>query len=326
MRPSGQSENVEAIVRFMEESRSRLLASLVGAYIQRHADDDEEERAQRLIGGALHSWKKNMWAREGVMSRKDGSDLRHDELRLPKLSVERRSEATREDPLTHTSPAQLADHAILTFHNLMRGLDSMMVSDDRETIRLHMSAEFVMIRALIEAAAAAVWLLGPSDSDERITRSMRLRFTELDFAKRLTKDYNLLEEPADEEATKAQMDFINGQIADLRLTARDAGISWSSVSKLVGPAKIVQGAADFVPELGPAMAHWYWSTASSIAHAEQGNMSQLADLKFIGVDVRDSPIAHAEPSALSIWKHLEAALTMVRRAHELWNMRAAAPE
>lgn len=267
-----------------------------------------------------------MWNREGVMSREDGSDLRLDELRLPKLSVERRSETTRDDPLTHTSPGQLADHAILTFHNLMRGLDSMMVSDDRETVRLHLSAEFVMIRALIEAAASAVWLLGPPDSDERITRSMRMRFTELDFSKRLTKDYNALAESVDEVATKEQMAFVNGQIADLRQTARDAGISWSSVSKLVGPSKIVQGAAHYVPELGPAMAHWYWSTASSIAHAEPSNMSQLADLKFIGVDVRNAPVAHAEPSAASIWKHLEAALTLISRAHELWNMRAAGPK
>lgn len=297
----------------------------VGSYIQRHADDEAEARAQRLIGGAMHGWKESMWDRDGVMSREDGSDLRGDELRLPKLSLDRRSEATRLDPLTHTSPGQLADHAILTFHNLMRGLDSLMISDDRETIRLHLSAEFVMIRALIEAAASAVWLLGPNSSDVRITRSMRLRFTEIDFSKRLATEYQRLANSTDDDATAAQVDFVNGQLADLRRTARDAGISWSSVSKLIGPAKIVQEAAEDVPDLGPAMAYWYWSTASSIAHAEHANMSQLADLKFIGVDFRNTPIAHAEPSAASIWKHLEAALTLVARAHELWNMRAASP-
>lgn len=296
----------------------------MGTYIQRHADEEGESRAQRLIGGALHGWMKSMWDRDGIMSREDGSDLRKDELRVPKLAFDRRSEATQDDPLTHVSPGQLADHAILTFHNLMRGLDSMMVSDDRETIRLHLSAEFVMIRALIEAASSAVWLLGPPSSDERITRSMRLRFTELDFSKKLTKEYNHLAASIDEGATAAQVEFVNGQLADLRQTARDAGISWSSVSKLIGLAKIVQGAAEYIPELSPAMAHWYWSTASSIAHAEQANMNQLADLKFVGVDVRDSPVAHAEPSAVSIWKHLEAALAMIACAHALWNARAAA--
>lgn len=297
----------------------------VGSYIYRHADDEAEARAQRLIGGALHGWMQTMWDRDGVMSREDGSDLRGDELRLPKLPLDGRSEATRNDPLTHTSPGELADHAILTFHNLMRGLDSLMVSDDRETIRLHLSAEFVMIRALIEAAASAVWLLGPNSSDERITRSMRLRFTELDYSKKLTKDYSRLAGLTDDESTAAQVDFVNGQLSDLRQIARNAGISWPSVSKLVGPAKIVQEAAEDVPGLGPAMAYWYWSTASSIAHAEQANMSQLADLRFIGVDVRNAPVAHAEPSAASIWKHLEAALTLIGRAHELWNMRAAPP-
>jgi len=295
---------------------------MVGKYVQRHAEPVEEERAQRLIGGVLNGWKRDMWDRDGVMSRHDGSDLRNDERRLPRLPRDKRSAATLNDPLTHTTPSEVADHAILTFHNLMRGFDSMVMSDDRQELRLHLTAEFVMIRALIEAAGTAVWVLGPTGSDERITRSMRLRHSELNFAKRLTKQYNEHAEYVDDSATKAQMDFVNGQIADLKVMARAAGISWSAVSKDIGPAAVAAGAGEYVPELGKAMAFWYWSTASSVAHAEQGNTRELADLKFIGIDARDSPIAYAEPSAATIWKHLEAAIHMVNNAHRLWNLRA----
>ena len=265
-----------------------------------------------------------MWDRVGVMSRHDGSDLRIDELRLPKLPRDQRSEATRDDPLMNVSPPDIADHSISTFHNLMRGFDSMVISDARDELRLHLTAEYVMIRALIEAACTALWVLGPDDSDERITRSMRLRHNELAFAKKLTKVYNDHTDTdlVDEDATKAQMDFVNGQLADLKVMARAAGRSWSSIAKNVAPSEIVTDAGEYVSELGPAMAFWYWSTASSIAHAEQGNTRQLADLRFVGVDVRNSPIAHAEPSAASIWKHLEAALQMVNSAHRLWNRRA----
>lgn len=306
----------------MSDSETQRLRPLVGKYIQQHAEPVDEERAQGLLGGALNRWKETMWDREGVMSRHDGSDLRNDELRLPKLPRGQRSDATRDDPLIHVSPSDIANHAILTFHNLMRGFDSMVVSDARDEMRLHLSAEYVMIRALIEAACTAVWVLGPDESDERITRSMRLRRNELAFAKRLTKVYNEQAELVDDDATAAQMAFVNGQLQDLKVMARTAGRSWSAVEKNLSPSDIVLGAGEYVADLGPAMTFWYWSTASSIAHAELGNMHQLADMRFIGVDVRDAPIVNAEPSAASIWKHFEAVLHMINSAHALWNKRA----
>ena len=186
-----------------ESTEHPLINALVGRYIQQHAEPVDEDRAQRLIGGALNSWKDNMWDRDGVMSRHDGSDLRGDELRLPKLPRDQRSEATRDDPLIHVSPSDVADHAILTFHNLMRGLDSMVISDGRDKMRLHLSAEYVMIRALIEAASTVLWVLGPDSSDERITRSMRVRHKELAFTKKLTKVYSDdVRPPLSREASK----------------------------------------------------------------------------------------------------------------------------
>jgi len=53
-------------------------------------------------------------------------------------------------------------------------------------------------------------------------------------------------------------------------------------------------------------------------------MNLFADMKFSGVDVRDEPIAHLEPSAVTIWKHLEVAHLVISVAHALWNRRAAA--
>lgn len=266
-----------------------------------------------------------MHDRHGVMSREDGSDLRRDELRLPKLPLPERSLKTKNDPLTHVSPPQQADHAILTFHNIMRAFDSMVVSDDRTELRLHLSAEFTLIRALLEAATTAVWILGPDDSDERIRRTLRLRYSELSYSRKLAIRFAELTEADVASELSAQEEFVDGQVSDLVAMAVKAGLEAREVMRPVAPGTIAAQAGSYVSELGPALTYWYWSTASSIAHGEPANMNELADMKLIGVDVRDQPIAYVEPSAIAIWNHLKAAHEVIRVAHSLWNNRAAAP-
>lgn len=282
-----------------------------------------EKQAQRRIGELLEGWMTVMHGRDGVMSREDGSDLRNDELRLPKLTVEERSSATRDDPIWHVSPSHQADHAILMFHNLMYAFDSMVVSDDRGTIRLHLSAEFTLIRALIEAASVALWVLGPEDSDTRVIRALRLKHSELTFSKKLAIRYSELADTDTDGARTAQETFVNGQLEDLATMAANAGVPPREAMRPASPGTIASEAGQYLPALGPALAYWYWSTASSVAHSEPGNVRTLADMQFVGVDVRDQPIAHFEPSAIEIWNHLNVAHQMISVAHQLWNQRAA---
>lgn len=49
-------------------------------------------------------------------------------------------------------------------------------------------------------------------------------------------------------------------------------------------------------------------------------------MTFIGVDVRDEPVAQVDPSAVAIWNHLKVAHDIITVAHALWNHRAAAQE
>lgn len=309
----------------MSNPQPHRYAGLSGQYLQRHGDDLSEEGAQSKIGGLLNGWKKAMHGRDGVMSREDGSDLRNDELRLPKLPLAERSTATKDDPLWYVTPAHQADHAILTFHNLMRGLDSMVLSDDRTVMRLHLSAEFVIIRALIEAASTAVWVLGPNTSDERIEHALRLRHSEIAYSRRLAIKFSELAGAGTEAALAAQEEFVDGQLQDLATMARKAGIEVARATKPVAPGTIASESGSYVSGLSPALTYWYWSTASSVAHGEIANTGELSDMKFVGVDVRDQPIAHVEPSAVSIWNHLRVAHELIAEAHALWNRRAAKP-
>jgi hypothetical protein len=205
----------------------------------------------------------------------------------------------------------------------MRALDSMVVSDDRTELRLHLTAEFVIIRALIEAATTAVWILGPEGGDERIARSLRLRHMELSYSRKLSIKFAELTDSDVEEELQAQEQFVGGQLSDLMTMASKAGIETRDVVRSVSPGTIAAEAGGYVPELGSALCYWYWSTASSIAHGEPGNITGLADMRFIGIDARNEPVAHVEPSAVAIWNHLNVAHEVIREAHALWNRRAA---
>lgn len=194
-----------------------------------------------------------MHGRDGVLSREDGSELRGDELRLPKLSVEKRSAATKTDPLSLMSPAHQADNGIQMFHNLMRALDSMVLSDDRAGMRLHLSAEFVLIRALLEAANTALWVLGPEESDERIARSLRLRYAEISYSRKLAMKFTELAGPDAQDAFIAQQEFVDGQLADRATMATDAGLEVRRATRPVSPSTLASEAGTYVPGLGGAL-------------------------------------------------------------------------
>lgn len=302
-----------------------MLAAAQGQYLQRQVDDASEARAQRKIAGLLNGWREAMGDRQGIMSRNDGSDLRGDELRVPLLPKERRSPHTRDHPPEHVTAPDQADHAIAMFHNLMVAFDAMVMNESRDRLRLHLTAEYVIIRALLEAATTALWILGPDDSNTRITRALRLRHDELKHSMNLAKNFAKFSNTLQDNAYLAQEEFVLGQIADLKTLATDAHVELSSVTKNVTPSIIAVEGGAYVPDLGGPLTYWYWSTASSLAHGEPANMRALSDMKFIGVDHRDSPVGHVEPSEASIFLHLEVAHQLITKAHDLWNSRARRP-
>lgn len=309
-----------------KQARDAILAARVGQYIQRQADEDTEDAAQGKILGLLNGWRKAMANRDGVMARNDGSDLRVDELRVPKLEKERRSSQTRDHPPEHVTAPEQADHAIGLYHNLMTGLDAMMVDDDRTGLQLHLTSEYVVIRALIEAATTALWILGPDNSDTRVERALRLRHDELMYSKNLAKNYARYSHALDGDEYREQEKYVTGQVIDLKTLTVDAGLDFTKVAAKLSPSTIAAEGGVYVPELGGAMTYWYWSTASSLAHGEPSTMRTLSDMKLIGVDHRNALIAHVEPSAMSILQHLEAAHALITKAHQLWNERARADE
>lgn len=301
----------------------RRFAGMAGKYFQQHGDEAAEDKARDDIGRFLNGWKEAMWERSGIMPRADGSALRADELRVPTLPKMERTQVTQEDALSYLSSAMRADYALGHFENLMRALDAMLLNEDRTELRLHLAAPYVHIRALIEAATTALWILGPENSDDRVTHALRLRYDELTFSHRLAEKYATYAGDDDSlKARDAHVEFVSGQLQDLKTVTEKAGLSFKHVQEGAAPSLVAAEGGAFAPDVGKATAYWYWSTASSIAHGEPNNINMLADMKLVGVDERDAPVAHIDPSAVNVWLHLNVAYELVRAAHKLWNQRA----
>jgi len=307
------------------EAQLAELSALVGRPFQRHGNDAAERAALQTLGGSLNRWKTEMADRTGVMRAADDSDLRLDELRVPKLRPEDRSTETKKNVLNFVKVADRADHAIGNFHNLMGAFDSMVVNEARDELTVHLSAEYAIIRALLEAVSAALWVLGPDDSDTRVLHALQMRFSELQFAKKLPKRFAELNGDDPKEFATPEIKFIDGQLQDLKKITSNAGLDWGDVAKETSPSSLIIGGAMYAPDVGSAVAFWYWSTASSLAHGEPSNMTELSDLSLIGVDFRNEPVALAEPSLVSILAYFKVTITLINAAHALWNRRAGSP-
>jgi hypothetical protein len=299
-------------------------AGLAGSYFQRQGNDVTEQDASNRLGGLLNSWRDAHGKRDGVMLPGAGSALDDDEQRARPLPRSLRTEITKQHPLLYASPAHRADYAIGVYHNLMSGFDAMVFNDSRDTIRLHLSSEFVLIRALIEAASTAVWVLSPEDSSERLERTFRLLWEEVTYSGRLADGYARHADTVGQGEHAAQTEFVSGQKTDLETMAVRASVSVSGLRKGAAPSVVAHEAGSVVAGLGGALTFWYWSTASSIAHGEPTNTNMLADMSLLGVDARDRPVAHVEPSAVAVWQHIRIAHELIEQAHQLWNLRARA--
>jgi len=124
---------------------------------------------------------------------------------------------------------------------------------------IHTSAPFTLLRAALENAATAVYLLGPTDRQARIERRLKLQWA----------DY-LDAEKAREVMGKADAARHKARKQKLQDTARSAGLPMKTVTELLarpsGYAAIIEEAGKTA--FGPhgAIATVMWMADSGIAH------------------------------------------------------------
>lgn len=126
----------------------------------------------------------------------------------------------------------------------------------RDAHAIHMYAPYALIRAALENASAAVWLLHPRSRTERITR--RLRFAALDVRSG-DRAIRLIDDSAVRTARE--------RVDELRDLARRVGANADDAVRHVGYREIVEAAGTALAPGSPATV-FVWSLCSGITHGD----------------------------------------------------------
>ncbi|MFB7124287.1 hypothetical protein [Kitasatospora sp. NPDC056273] len=220
-----------------------------------------------------------------------------------------------------TNPYQLshsAHHALVVAVDHLRALAALVSGTENAGHRemlLPTHAPFTLLRAALENAARAVWLLGPASRRERVHRCLRMHLADL---KSSTAKIELLGHTLE-----------GGQERQERIKSllRTVGIPEGELSngklKMPGYGGIVRAAGTHIPA-GGERAELVWSACSSLAHGDLHGTLTVLDRETMATDGDVSWIRFtgSTKAALVITK---MAIDMTESAFALYTTRARAP-
>jgi hypothetical protein len=134
----------------------------------------------------------------------------------------------------------------------------------RDARTIHMFAPYSLLRGAFENAAAAVWLLGPPNRDERVLRRVRHHAGNIKNAERLNELVGLADEMK-QESRRQQL----AAIAARRGFGRAQALKPVSYSEIVSWAGGHNG-------MGERLARLIWGLCSGTAHGDFWSLTALA--------------------------------------------------
>lgn len=125
---------------------------------------------------------------------------------------------------------------------------------------LYIYADYTLWRAILEALACAVWILGPEDGTERIERGVRLAKYEWSKSKPLERTH----ESGDESIARLH----NEQERVIRRVCATMKLDFDALDKRgLSPSTVVNAARDYLGAAGRDLAYWRM-VCSRYAHAQ----------------------------------------------------------
>jgi hypothetical protein len=178
---------------------------------------------------------------------------------------------------------------------------------------LNMYAPYTLVRAALENASAAVWLLAPASRTDRITRRLRLATLDLRSADKVATVMGTRMNPA-----------LADRLDELTAIARVAGVAEADALRRLGYEEIVRDAGP-VLDIGTVLPVVIWRACSGISHG---------DLWATLTMTTHTPLPRSDPDTptMSITVNVEglqlaafAAIGMTRRAWGLYDQRSTPP-
>ncbi|MFJ7913069.1 hypothetical protein [Kitasatospora sp. NPDC096204] len=220
-----------------------------------------------------------------------------------------------------TDPYQLshsAHHALVVAVDHLQALAALVSGTENAGHRemlLPTHAPFTLLRAALENAARAVWLLGPASRRERVHRCLRMHFADL---KSNAAKAELMGHALDGQEERQER---------IKNLLRTAGIPEGELSKgklkMPGYGEIVRTAGTHT-SAGGERAELFWSACSSLAHGDlHGTLAVLTrEAMATDGDVSWIRFTGSTKAALVI---TGMAIDMAESAFALYTTRARAP-
>lgn len=220
-----------------------------------------------------------------------------------------------------TAPHHLshsAHHALVVAVDHLQALAALMGGverDGRREVLVNTHPPFTLLRAALENAARAVWLLGPTLRHERVHRCLRMHLADL-------------------KGVKAKAELMGEVLSDyerrhdrIMNLLRSAGMPSTALSnaKLKMPrySEIVREAGDLTP-IGGDRAELMWSACSALAHGDLTATLGLLDREIVATEGAVSWAKFTGPVKMA-WYITTMALDMTDAAFTLYSKRAQFP-
>jgi hypothetical protein len=157
---------------------------------------------------------------------------------------------------TQTRPYELSHAA---WHSLSHAVDNLncLLALLRDVRWVHMYAPYALVRAALENASAAVWMLQPNSRPDRVTR--RLRFAAADI--RSSEQVRLLIGTVGRRSAQER-------ISQVRDIARRAGVEANAAVQRVGFGEIVKAAGSALGPGDGTVILVSWRLCSGMTHGD----------------------------------------------------------
>lgn len=193
---------------------------------------------------------------------------------------------------------------------------------ERREVLIHTHAQFTLIRAGLENAARAVWLLRPKDRATRITRRLAMQRSETVQSYKMR---GLLSDPGRRTKEEALRELNTLLAAALGVTEDEAEQKLKRY-----PTSYKDMVRDAAPEaeLQADAAELVWSACSAIAHGDtHGTLSVLDKEVSAGRSVKghDIALARVTGSVSGLFWSMLVAERLLNTGYKLYRQRATAP-
>jgi hypothetical protein len=183
-----------------------------------------------------------------------------------------------------------------------------------EAAVVHSRAPYTLLRAALENAATAVWLLAPANRKERVLRRLRLKWA--DYHDHVQASA-LTDEPMHEWLPKVKI--------QLREIAENRGMDQDQIKRVTDRppslGSIVETAGEELDGLSGRKARFFWAVGSGIAHDR--DWATLAGLQSAKTHVTHDGVAHGRFSASgpALIAITHSALLMTAKGWRLFDQR-----